>query len=94
LGKHWRDVIDPEFLQLHATLDYFSLDGKRFYLPAYLIAAVEHPDEAVDWVDAWTKELYPRPEQYPAELRDYVMHEWDQLMKALTARQKHAIRLF
>jgi len=40
------------------------------------------------------KNSTPRLDQYPAELKDHVMHEWDQLMKALTARQTHVIRLF
>jgi hypothetical protein len=87
-GKHWKDLIDPDFLRRNRQLRSFSLDGLRFYLPAYLIGAVRYPFESVEWLDSLHYTLYTQDWDY---LR---LPFWDQLMKKLTARQKHAIRLF
>ncbi|MGA2038855.1 MAG: hypothetical protein ABSH42_06220 [Bryobacteraceae bacterium] len=95
LGRHWREVIDPEFLQQHATLRVLSVAARRFYLPAFLIGAIDYPNEARDWVDAWTEQLYPRFEiPCSTPVKELVTREWNQLTEALTAGQKHAIRLF
>lgn len=93
-SKHWRDIIDPEFLEEHSSVGELSVEGQRFYLPAYLIATIEHPDDSADLFDAWTHLLYPQIDDYPAKVKDYAMNEWDRFMNALTPRQKHAIRLF
>src|SRR5258705_6030680 len=59
VGKHWREVIDPDFLQLHNVLLMFSQEGLRFYLPAYLIGAIRYPANSPDWIDACSRVLYP-----------------------------------
>jgi hypothetical protein len=96
-GKHWRDVIDPALLQRRTALPMFSIEGLRFYLPAYLIATIESPAEAAEWIGPLIGMLYADcdPPWFGGEkIRDYAMQQWDQLMHALTAQQKHAIRLF
>jgi hypothetical protein len=96
-GKHWREVTDPTLLQRRRALSMFSIDGLRFYLPAYLIATIDFPAEAAEWSSSLTGILYPDfdpPRIGGKKIRDYEMHQWDQLMRALTAEQKHAIRLF
>jgi protein-disulfide isomerase len=45
LGRHWREVIDPEFLQQHATLRVLSVAARRFYLPAP-VSTVRGSDKA------------------------------------------------
>jgi hypothetical protein len=96
-GKHWLKVIDPVLLQRRRTFPMFSIDGMRFYLPAYLIATIDFPAEAVEWIGPLIQTLYPDcdpPWIGGEKVRDYAMQQWDQLMRILTAQQKHAIRLF
>jgi hypothetical protein len=96
-GKHWREVIDPVLLQRRRALPMFSSEGMRFYLSAYLIATIEFPAEAVEWIGPLIQTLYPDcdPPWIGGEtVREYAMSEWDKLMRILTAQQKHAIRLF
>jgi len=93
-GKSWSDIVDPEFLEEFPSVGEFSLEGKRYYLPAYLIAVVQHPDDAGYLLDQWIGELYPRFDLCPTEMNGFMMSEWDRLMNALTPRQKHSIRLF
>ena len=75
----------------------FSIDGLRFYLPAYLIATIDFPGEAAEWSSSLIGILYPDsdpPWIGGKKVRDNEMRQWDQFMRALTAEQKHAIRLF
>lgn len=95
--KHWREVIEPVLLQRRRVLSMFSIEGLRFYLPAYLIATIDFPAEAAEWSGPLIRVLYPDcdpPWTGGEKVRDYAMHQWDQLMRVLTAQQKHAIRLF
>ncbi len=75
----------------------FSIEGLRFYLPAYLIATIDFPAEAAEWSGPLIRVLYPDcdpPWIGGEKIRDYAMYRWDQLMRVLTVQQKHAIRTF
>jgi len=88
LRKHWRDVIEPEFLRAHNLFRFFSAKGFQFYLPAYLIGLVRFPEEGVHWGDEVLGALCPSTRYGTAWLP-----RWAAWMEALCAQQKHAVRL-
>jgi hypothetical protein len=88
LGKHWRDVIHPDFLRAHNLFCFFSVEGFWFYLPAYLIGLVRFPDEGVDWSNQVLSALYPT-----ARYGNAWLPRWAPRMKAMSSSQKRAVRL-
>ena len=44
-GKRWQEL-SVEDLNYDHELLFFNSDGLRYYLPAYLLALLEHPDKA------------------------------------------------
>ena len=88
LRKHWRDVIEPEFLRAHNLFCFFSAKGLQFYLPAYLIGLVRFPEEGVHWSSEVLHARYP-----PTSHGIDSVRRWDLHMRALSASQKHAVRL-
>ncbi len=40
-GYHWREVPRDTLADHHYDLTFFSPEGRRFYLPAYMIAALD-----------------------------------------------------
>jgi hypothetical protein len=48
VGKHWKTIPLNVVMSRREELLSFSPAGFRFYLPAYLIAALVHPEETVD----------------------------------------------
>jgi hypothetical protein len=100
-GKHWRDVIDPEFLMRHRYVTLFSPQGMRFYLPAYLIGAIRYPTNSYEWLDdvvnvyLYAAGRYPVTDAvWPEEWRTTDIQRWDKLMSILTREEKHAVRCF
>lgn len=84
-GKDWREL-SVEMLRYHAqSLAFMTPEAYRFYLPAYLIAAALHYDEADIIPDAVVFNLIP-----PSE--DWLFHMYRQKMQGLTAAQRRAIR--
>lgn len=90
LGKHWRDAIDPDFLMAHRLFCFFSLEGLRFYLPAYLIGLLRFPKEGLEWSGSLLGVLYPS-DRWERESR--WLPRWEQLMQTFSRQQKHAVRL-
>lgn len=45
-GKHWGDVPLELLLGSHESLSFFTDEAFRFYLPAYLLAAIERYEDA------------------------------------------------
>jgi hypothetical protein len=86
-GKHWHDIIEPNFLREHNLFVFFTRESFRFYLPAYLIGLIRFPEEGIQWAHSLLIALYP-----PTDWENAYMRRWDQWMKALTLEQKQAIR--
>lgn len=87
-GKHWKNVSMSELFAHRLSLPLLSEEGYRFYLPAYLIAALLHPEE----VDTLRENVFfslapPESEGPRASLFLERMNRFD-------ARQKAAIRRF
>lgn len=86
-GKHWREV-PLETLRRRADAIFFlTPEAYRFYLPAYLLAAVSHYDQADSIPDSVVFSLTP-----PSDSRD--VENYRQTVEGLTASQRLAIRRF
>lgn len=80
-GKHWREI-PRDLLQYHQhDLPSFSPAGLQYYLPAYLLAAL---DNFVDVPDFTVYHVNPEV----GDLHDY----WAKRFEGMTAAQKNAIR--
>ena len=88
IGKHWRDVVDPDFLSAHRLFVFFSVEGVRFYLPAYLIGLIRYPEAGIEWADGMLSVLYP-----PDRWGNGWLQRWDNQMSILSPAQKHSVRL-
>jgi hypothetical protein len=60
-GKHWQDIVDDVELLLRWRDDLhdFSLEGLRYFLPAFLIAIIRIPDKVDTLVDTIIGVLAP-----------------------------------
>jgi hypothetical protein len=86
-GKHWSEIVDSGFLWSHSVFAFFSPGGLRFYLPAYLIALIQSPSNA-DLGLSVLEALYSS-----ADWDTQWLSRWDRRMRALSPREKHAIRM-
>jgi hypothetical protein len=80
-GIHFRDVPCEVLMNNHAFV-YFTAEGVHFYLPAYLIAALDEIGPIIHKVVEWLESRSERPESPHNEVRLF------------SPAQKHAIRLF
>jgi hypothetical protein len=86
-GRHWADL-GIDFLAFRAdSLLLLSAEGFHYYLPAYLIAAVEAPVES----DLVTMAVFAG--LAPASADDAVQSAWvDERVRLLSTAQKVAVR--
>lgn len=86
-AKHWKDVPLEVLLHYHESLSFFSDEAFRFYLPAYLLIAVERYGEA-DVIPLYVLfSLQPPP---TGEERDRFLRR----MEGFTRAQREAIKSF
>ncbi len=58
-GKHWRDVTADLIVHQRDCLSFLRPDAFRFFLPAYLISVLLHPDTVSTLVDEIVRRLSP-----------------------------------
>ena len=86
-GKHWKEV-PLETLRYHsAGIFFLTPEAYRFYLPAYLLAAVLHYDQVDTLPDSVVFSLIP-----PSDARD--VEAYRQRVEGFTATQRQVIRCF
>lgn len=86
-GRHWREL-SPAELQYHGS-SFLSSEGFRYYLPAYLLAALEdHGNLMPHTVYGLTPPEGSSPEEQ--RLRDWQLERFE----GLTPAQKRAVRVF
>jgi hypothetical protein len=81
-GCHWREVPRDTLAYHHDDLPFFSLRGKQFYLPAYLLASMDQFHQILDPV------IY----RLCSDVKDRAYIEGH--YGFYTPAQKHAVRLF
>jgi hypothetical protein len=79
-GQHWKSIPRDVLRQHSSDLALFSLDGFRFYLPAYLLAALD---------DFWDVREFVLSHLTPPEAED---SEQRRRFEHLTPAQKNAVR--
>ncbi|HZI08286.1 MAG TPA: DUF6714 family protein [Archangium sp.] len=86
-GRHWRDL-SPSELQYHSS-SFLSSEGFRYYLPAYLLAALEeHGNLMPHTVYGLTLPAESSPE-------DLTLRAWQlERFEGLSPTQKRAVRAF
>jgi hypothetical protein len=86
-GKHWSELSHEE-LQYHSP-SFLSSEGFRYYLPAYLLAALDDYGNRMPMI---VYGLTPHDESSPEEreLRDWQLERFE----GLTTAQKRAVRAF
>jgi len=84
-GKRWSEIPDETLCFHHDALGFLSPVGVRYLLPAFMVAAIDHPSSPVVdvLVDLLTRPREPREEQVFVET-----------MSAFTDSQRAAIRSF
>lgn len=87
-GRHWKDVPLSVLFTHRLSLPLFSNEAFRFYLPAYLVAAVLHPEE----VDTLRENVFFS--LTPPELEGPQASLFVERMNRFDARQAAAIRRF
>lgn len=86
-GMDWREL-SVDMLRYHSqSLFFMTADAYRFYLPAYLVAAVLHYDVADTIPGSVVFSLIP-----PLDDRDTISYR--QQMRGFTSAQRQAIRSF
>ena len=84
-GRHWHDIVDPQFLMRHRSLYFFSPEAFEFYLPAYLIGVLRYPAEGLEWSGELLSALYPKSTPYWGERW---LKRWNTRMGRLSEVQK------
>jgi hypothetical protein len=87
-GKHWKDVPLSVLFTHRLSLPLFSDEAFRFYLPAYLVAALLHPEE----VDTLRENVFFS--LTPPESEGPRASSFMERMKRFDAQQTAAIRRF
>lgn len=85
-GQHWKSVPRDVLRQHSDDLALFSLDGFRFYLPAYLFAALD---------DFWDVREFVLSHLTPPEASEGDSGQWAAALRRfehLTLAQKNAVR--
>lgn len=85
-GKQWMEIANQQFLNVNRPLSYLTMEAQLYYLPAYLVAAIEHGTKSAEWFEEINFLL--TPPEWSARAR------CNELVKALTAEQKWVVRLF
>jgi hypothetical protein len=86
-GKHWKQI-SLETLRHHsAGIFFFTPEAYRFYLPAYLLAAALHYDEADTISDSVVFSLIP-----PSDAKD--AQSYLHRVEGFTTTQRKAIKRF
>ena len=86
-GRHWQEL-SPAELQYHSS-SFLSLEGFRYYLPAYLLAALEdHGNLMPHTVYGLTLPQGSSPEEQ--RLRAWQLERFE----GLSSTQKRAVRAF
>lgn len=62
---HWRDLPFENLFQYREVLTYLSDTAFRFYLPAYLLAVLLHPEEVDTLLDRIVDHLSPSNGEFP-----------------------------
>jgi hypothetical protein len=94
-GRHWRDVPLEDLARYSATLSFLTSEAFRFYLPAYLLAAIRLTPEELERVpvagdiEDWLIG-HLQPATHHAVLWDFDHQRID----PLTSEQKAAVRSF
>ncbi len=83
-GHPWRQVPRGVIRARYDSLPLLSAEGRHFYLPAYLLAALDTDDDIRQWV------LYDLMPSTPGELEEWMKSRNDRLSPA----QKAAVRSF
>jgi hypothetical protein len=86
-GQRWQDV-PLDVLRHHYTLSFFSPEGFRYFLPAYVLACVDAYEDAGNIPDSLVFHLVPPRPEGP-ELDRFLA-----TMAGLTRDQKQAIASF
>lgn len=90
VGKHWREILDPEFLEVWRYFPFFTYEGLLFYLPAYLLAAIEYSGRSAEWLAPLFCKLYPETDIF--DIQD--VRASQELVQMMTEGQRRAIRHF
>jgi hypothetical protein len=86
-GRVWQELEVEDLLNWASALDWLSADALRYYLPAYLAAAVAFPQVARSVSDAVIRQLAPPNRHYTkGKVR------FDEMAQGLTAAQVSVIR--
>jgi hypothetical protein len=86
-GKHWKEI-SLEILRYHsAGIVFLTPEAYRFYLPAYLLAAVMHYNQADTIPDSVVFSLIP-----PADANDFQAYQ--RRIEGFTPAQRQAIKYF
>jgi hypothetical protein len=86
-GRHWPDVSVDQLLNQPDSLFFFTPEAYRYYLPAFMIAAVQSYVDMDIVVINLVHTLIP-----PAEGQD--RNRFEARMQGLNARQRSAVRQF
>ena len=84
-GKDWRSVPPKDLLK--CAIPFLLPQAFHYYLPTYMLAKLEHPDEADVAGDFIVYSLVPPSDQIAAA-------SWLKRMNRLDNAQKTAVRLF
>jgi hypothetical protein len=85
-GKHWRDISREALRYHHDDLPSLSRAGLRYYLPAYLLAALDEPGVP----EFILYELTPFDERAGQPLHSYLVSRFSDFSDS----EKRAIRAF
>ena len=64
-GKHWTEIPLDTLISYRDKLTYFTVEGFRFYLPAFIRAAILHPREVDTLIDYLMFDLTPSSSNAP-----------------------------
>jgi hypothetical protein len=87
-GKNWQEIPVEVLFTHRLSLPLFTPEAFRYYLPAYLIASVLHPNE----VDTLTENIFSM--LTPPETEGSKMERFLKRVQGFTPEQKASIRAF
>jgi hypothetical protein len=86
-GKHWKEVPLETLCYHSAGIFFLTPEAYRFYLPAYLLAALLHYNQADTLPDSVVFSLIP-----PSDAKDAQVYR--RRLEGFTAAQRQVIRCF
>ena len=87
-AQHWSELTWDEVQGSYAALGFLSPEGFAHFVPAFLLAVLEHPDSDAAVVDSTVWAFLPS--LHSVDLQPFVRSHW----AALTAEQRAAVGLF